>query len=53
MQYGEARLICYRCGSENNEFLKENSNTMVYKCKDCGRIIIKHKRGKEKWQTIS
>lgn len=43
------KLICYRCGSDDTEFLKENSNNIVYKCKNCNKIIIKTKRGKERW----
>ena len=45
-------LICYRCGSDDIEFMRENSVAYVYKCKDCGRIIIKQKRGEERWQAI-
>lgn len=46
----ERFLICYRCGSENIEFLRENDRTRIYKCKECGRVIIKRKRGEDIWQ---
>ena len=45
-------LICYRCGSDAIKFLWENSVARIYRCNDCGRIIIKRKRGEEKWQEI-
>lgn len=39
----EIILICYQCGSENVDFLKENDHSTVYKCGSCGKVIIKSK----------
>lgn len=42
-------LICYKCGSDRIEFLKENSDTVIYRCRDCGKVIIRGKEGKARW----
>ena len=43
------KLICYRCGSDNTLFMMENSDSTVYKCLNCGKVIIKykHRNGKD------
>ena len=47
----EEYLVCFKCrsGQEDIEFLKENTRFKVYKCKVCGKTILKRKRGEEIW----
>lgn len=44
-------LVCYRCGSEDIGFMRENDKTLVYKCQECGNVFVKKKEGSMQWQN--
>jgi len=36
-------IICYACGSDDTFLLRENASSNVFKCRSCGRLIVKMK----------
>lgn len=46
-------LVCHKCGSENVGMLRENENTIVYKCNECGHIWVKVKAGRYRWSAVN
>lgn len=46
-------LVCHKCGSEDVMQVRENENTIVYKCKECEHVWVKVKAGRYKWQSIT